>query len=262
MVENLTKTHVQLTQEGKVANLVLNRPRAYNALHVEMIEEMIASLKEIKESDAEVLLITGNGKGFCAGGDIKTMLLQSDASEFDSVMNKIKEMVVTLYTLPKLTISAIHGPIAGLGLSMALATDYAIASRQAILAMNFIGIGLVPDGGGHFFLKNRIGEHKAKQVIWEGKNMSANEALQLGIIDEVAESKLTLQVDKKVQEWLQKPRQAMLKTKAIYTEEQLPLLVNTLEREKKGQIEMRQTKDHQEGIQAFIEKRTPVFQGV
>lgn len=254
--------YVQLIIENNVANLVLNRPEVYNSLNLPMIEEIVACLKEVKESDADILLLSGNGKGFCAGGDIKTMLLLSNEAEFDKTMELIKEMVVTLYTLPKLTISAIHGPVAGLGLSMALATDYAIASTKAILAMNFIGIGLIPDGGGHFFLKTRLGEHKAKQIIWEGKNLAAKEAFIHGIIDEVAEEDLNLQIESKIYEWKQKPLKAMLKTKQIFTKGQLPILLNTLEQEKDGQLEMRQTNDHKEGIKAFIEKRKPVFKGI
>ena len=95
-------------------------------------------------------------------------------------------LLLLLYSMPKLTISAVYGAAAGLGFSLALATDHIIADKTSKLAMNFIGIGLIPDGGSHFFLEKRLGETKAKQVIWDGKMMNADEALELGLIEEVA----------------------------------------------------------------------------
>lgn len=253
---------IKLAFEGKVAKLQLNRPEAYNALNVEMIEEIVLALKEVKDSDTDILLLSGNGKGFCAGGDIKSMLSLNGETNFQRIMDSINEMIITLYTIPKLTISVIHGPVAGLGLSMVLATDYAIASEQAVLAMNFIGIGLIPDGGGHFFLKAKVGEHQAKQIIWDGKNLGAPEAYQHGLIDEVvALAELDGRVIAKIEEWLQKPREAMLQSKEIFAKESLPNLLNVLEQEKTGQSNMRKTKDHLEGIKAFVEKRKPVFNG-
>lgn len=113
------------------------------------------------------------------------MLSSNDESKFDGIMNTISEVVVTLYTMPKLVISAIHGPTAGLGLSIALTADYVMADISSVIAMNFIGIALIPDGGGHFFLQKRVGENMTKQIIWEGKKLSATEALDIGLIDEV-----------------------------------------------------------------------------
>ena len=142
----------------------------------------------------------------------------------------------------------------------ALATDYIIANASSKLAMNFIGIGLIPDGGGHFFMKLRVGETKAKQLIWEGKPLRAAEALELGLIDEVTED-LTEAVNRKVSEWQKKPLQAMIKTKKIYAEENRVSLIKFLELEKVAQSRMRETADHKEGIQAFLEKRPAQFTG-
>ena len=96
-------------------------------------------------------------------------------------------MIISLYTMPKLTIAAIEGPAAGLGLSIALAADYIIGKKESKLAMNFIGIGLVPDGGSHFLLKKTAWRNKAKQLIWDGKVLDPTEAFQIGIIDEVSD---------------------------------------------------------------------------
>jgi enoyl-CoA hydratase/carnithine racemase len=176
-------------------------------------------------------------------------------------MDCISELIMTLYSLPKLTICAITGVAAGLGFSMALATDYIIADKTSKLAMNFIGIGLIPDGGAHFFLEKRLGETRAKQVIWDGKMLSADEAFELGLIQEVAEGELEQTLEARVNDWLSRPVQAMIKTKKIMAEKNRPQLLKVLELEKYGQQKIRETIDHHEGIRAFIEKRKPNFIG-
>lgn len=260
-IESSTET-VKLAVNGRVATIELNRPEALNALDVEMIKGVTVKLKEICLSDEiDVVVIKGAGRAFSAGGDIKTMLSNANESDFYHVMDDIHEMIVTLYNMPKVTISAVTGAAAGLGFSLALATDYIIAEPSSKIAMNFIGIGLIPDGGGHFFMEERLGETKAKQVIWEGKTLSAGEALTMGLVDEVPEGDFSAAVEAKIAEWLNKPIQAMIKTKKILAEKNRPSLQKILELEKYGQFKMRQTADHQEGIKAFLEKRKPNFQG-
>jgi 2-(1,2-epoxy-1,2-dihydrophenyl)acetyl-CoA isomerase len=252
---------VKVSVVGRVATVELNRPESMNALDLEMIRGLAWNLKELCNSDdVEIVVLKGAGRAFSAGGDIKTMLSEGDESDFLSIMDSISELVVTLYSMPKVTISAITGAAAGLGFSLALATDYIIADSASKLAMNFIGIGLIPDGGGHFFMKSRVGETKAKHLIWEGKPMKADEALVHGLIDEVAND-IQASVQAKVEEWEKKPLQAMIKTKKIYAEENRLSLLKFLELEKIAQTKMRQTEDHQEGIQAFLEKRQPNFIG-
>jgi 2-(1,2-epoxy-1,2-dihydrophenyl)acetyl-CoA isomerase len=182
-------------------------------------------------------------------------------NDFYLVMDSISELIITLYSMSKLTISAITGAAAGLGFSLALATDHIIAEKTSKLAMNFIGIGLIPDGGAHFFLEKKLGETKAKQVIWDGKMMNADEAFSLGLIEEVATDKLHETLDARVADWLSRPVQAMIKTKKILADMHRPYLLKILELEKYSQQKMRETVDHQEGIRAFIEKRPPRFIG-
>jgi 2-(1,2-epoxy-1,2-dihydrophenyl)acetyl-CoA isomerase len=254
------KVNVKVT--GRVAMLEMNRPEALNAMDSDMIKGLVCKLKEISESDEiDIVVITGKGRAFSAGGDIKTMLSNMNEHEFFPVMDSISELIITLYSMPKLTISAVSGAAAGLGFSLALATDHIIAEKTSKLAMNFIGIGLIPDGGAHFFLEKKLGETKAKQVIWDGKMMNADKALELGLIEEVATGNLQETLDARIADWLTRPIQAMIKTKKILADMNRPYLLKILELEKLSQQKMRETIDHQEGIQAFIEKRPPRFIG-
>jgi enoyl-CoA hydratase/carnithine racemase len=259
---NFETEKVNVTVNGRVANVELNRPETLNAMDKEMIKGLACSLKEISESDdIDIVVITGRGKAFSSGGDIKSMITMKDEDDFFPIMECISDLIITLYNMPKLTLSAINGPAAGLGFSLALATDHIIMHAESIAAMNFIGIGLIPDGGAHFFLEKRLGEVKAKQLIWEGKSLTAAEALKQGLIQEIAENDLKEAVELRIREWLSKPVQAMIKTKKILAEKNRPQLLKMLELEKYGQFKMRQTQDHLEGIQAFAEKRKPNFIG-
>ncbi|CAM3649297.1 enoyl-CoA hydratase [Mesobacillus zeae] len=253
---------VKVGIDGRTATVVLNRPESLNSLDLEMIRGLSWNLKELcSNDDVDIVVLKGAGRAFSSGGDIKTMLSGLEEADFFSVMDCISELVVTLYSMPKITISAVTGAAAGLGLSLALAMDYIIAAPDSKLAMNFIGIGLIPDGGAHFFLESRLGETKAKHLIWEGRTMSASEAQERGLVDEIVDGDFNEAVGRRVEEWLNKPLQAMIKTKKILADKNRPCLLKILELEKFGQYKMRQTADHQEGIKAFIEKRKPVFTG-
>ncbi|MBU8880029.1 enoyl-CoA hydratase [Bacillus sp. FJAT-29790] len=253
---------VNLHVNSRVATVEMNRPDSLNALNLEMLKGLASTLKEISSlEDVDIVVLTGKGRAFCSGGDIKTMLAAGDDSDFPVVMDCICDLIMTLYNMPKLTISAVSGAAAGLGLSLALATDYIVAEKTSKLAMNFIGIGLIPDGGAHYFLEKRLGEDKAKHLIWEGKPLTADDAFGTGLIHEVAEGELNEAMEAKLQKWLNSPVQAMIETKKILAEKNSAQLLKVLELEKAGQNKMRKTADHLEGIQAFLEKRQPIFRG-
>jgi enoyl-CoA hydratase/carnithine racemase len=248
--------------DHRVATVEMNRPENLNALDMEMLKALVYRLKEISDSDdIDIVVLKGNGRAFSSGGDINWLKTHKTENEFSSFMDCINELSITLYGMPKLTISAISGAAAGLGLSLALATDYIIADKSSLFAMNFIGIGLIPDGGGHFFLEKRIGETKAKQLIVDGRKYGAEEALKIGLIQEIAETGLQEALDVRIMDWLSRPTQAMIRTKKIMAEKNRPQLLKVLELEKYGQFKMKETHDHKEGIQAFLEKRKPRFIG-
>ncbi|XXM74527.1 enoyl-CoA hydratase [Lysinibacillus sphaericus] len=254
---------VKLHKEGRVARLQLNRPKSLNALDAGLMKDLLGALKEIKADPAvSILVLTGEGKGFSSGGDIKSMLMLSGEEQFSGIMDTINELVMTLYSMPKVVVTGIHGAAAGLGFSLALASDYILCEEDSKLAMNFIGIGLIPDGGSHFLLQERLGTHKAKRLIWNGKVFEGQEAMMKGLVDEALPSgKLEDGIERYIKQCLAAPTKAMLKTKEVYVSLNKERLQHALDLEKEGQWLMRQTGDHQEGIRAFVEKRRPEFKG-
>ena len=135
------------------------------------------------------------------------------------MMVDLSRLAKALYSLPQITIAVVHGAAAGLGFSVALGCDYIISEENSQLAMNFIGIGLVPDGAGHFFLKERIGVPEAKKLIWSGKMMNGQEALEKGLVDEmVAEGKSAEHAEIFAHKLLASPISAMIATKKILHE--------------------------------------------
>ncbi|MFN2746904.1 MULTISPECIES: enoyl-CoA hydratase [Bacillus] len=250
--------YIKWKDRGEMFEIVLNRPEAYNALHVQMLEELKEALTLASESEAMLLLLKGSGKGFSAGGDIN-MMLSTDEKLSELVIDTLSDIAMMIYSMPKITVAAVHGAAAGLGLSLALSCDHVLADKGAKLAMNFIGIGLVPDGGGHFFLERRIGERAAKELIWSGKKLTADEARRLQLVDAVFDGDLDRHVGAHLEKLLESPLSAMIETKKIYQTLNAGRLRTTLDLEKVSQIKMRRTSDHQEGIRAFLEKRQPRF---
>ncbi|WP_431800280.1 enoyl-CoA hydratase [Halobacillus andaensis] len=249
-------------REGPIAYLTLARGEKYNALHVDMLGEFAEVVEELKQDDqSSIVILSGAGDGFCAGGDVSMMQDVSSPEVYGQVMDKIETIVTGFYTMPKIVIAALHGPVVGLGLSIALSADYLIAEANAKLSMNFIGIGLAPDGGGHFFLEQRLGTHRAKQFAWQGEQLRAKEAFDFQLIDLVYEGNIHEEAKLLAEKWSRKPLQSMIATKSIYHQYGIDQLRQYLANERQSQWKLKQTADHREGVKAFLEKRSPQFNG-
>ncbi|MDW0118374.1 enoyl-CoA hydratase [Sporosarcina thermotolerans] len=254
---------IELTKEGRLARLKLNRPAAMNAMDDVMMKELADAFEALKsDTEAQVLIIQGEGKIFSAGGDIKKMVDPESPMDIGKIMVDVSRLAKALYELPQITIAAIHGASAGLGFSMALGCDVILAEENSKLAMNFIGIGLIPDGAGHFFLKERIGVPLAKQLIWAGEVLNGQAAKEKGLVDQIVPDGAVGQAAEGLAaKFLSAPIAAMLASKKILHEQKIGELENVLRMESEQQVAMRQTEDHLEGIKAFVEKRKPEFAG-
>lgn len=181
---------IKLQTEQGVATLTLNRPEKRNAISDPMRAELIHALEAIAQDRAvKALVLTGEGKGFCAGGDISGMQGRMDAPAGEVAFNgwsrqqRVHHAVSLLYRMPKPTIAAVNGAAAGLGADTALSCDFIVASESTTFTWSYIARGLIPDGGGMYFLPRRVGLARAKELIYSGRKVPAEEALKLGIAD-------------------------------------------------------------------------------
>src|SRR5882672_7897086 len=180
---------IERSDRDAVATITLNRPEKLNAFTGTMREDLAASLRACESDDAvRVVVITGAGRAFCAGGDVESMSgLQKngDISSFRKLLDAGRDIILQIATMPKPVLAAINGIAAGAGCNLALACDYRIASEQAKLSESFVRIGLHPDWGGTWLLPRLIGRGRAMELMMTGRAVDANEALALGMVDRV-----------------------------------------------------------------------------
>lgn len=187
-------THlIDLQVQSGIATIRLNRPEKRNAMSDDMRTEFIDALERVAgDKSIRALVLTGNGKGFCAGGDVAGMerRMQAPLGEVGfngwSRQQRVHHTVSLLHTMPKPTIAAVNGAASGLGADTALSCDFIIASEAASFTWSYIHRGLIPDGGGMYFLPRRVGLAKAKELIFSGRKVDAEEALKLGIADRMS----------------------------------------------------------------------------
>jgi enoyl-CoA hydratase/carnithine racemase len=185
-----TTSLIDLQVQAGIATLTLNRPDKRNAMSDDMRTEFIDALERVGADKAiRALVLTGAGKGFCAGGDISGMERRMKAPAGEVGFNgwhrqqRVHHTQSLLYTMPKPVIAAVNGAASGLGADTALACDFIIASEWANFSWSYIHRGIIPDGGGMYFLPRRVGLPKAKELIFTGRKVDVDEALALGIVD-------------------------------------------------------------------------------
>lgn len=251
-------------QEG-VATIVLNSPKNLNALTGSMVNSLIAALDSCAEDPKiKAVIIAGEGNSFSAGGDIRMMLrgLEGDMRELQAGVRNLSQLALRIRNLRKPVIAAVHGNVAGAGVNLALTCDFRIAADNLKFIQAFVNIGLVPDCGGTFLLTRMLGIARATELIMTGRPVAAQEALELGLVNQV----VPLQdLDNAAREmavrFTKMPGQALSNMKALLNRAAFYGFENFLENEIEYQIQCSMTKDFTEGIRAFVEKRKPVFRG-
>jgi enoyl-CoA hydratase/carnithine racemase len=183
---------VELTIEQGVAVATLNRPEVRNAVDDRLRSELVAILEQVADDPTvRALVLTGRDPAFCAGGDLSAMRERISATAGQLAASgwirqrRLHAMILALHALEKPTIAAVNGPAAGLGMDMALCCDFIIASEQAFFTMSYLQRGLIPDGGGLYFLPRRVGLPRAKELIFSARRVMPDEALSIGLADRV-----------------------------------------------------------------------------
>jgi 2-(1,2-epoxy-1,2-dihydrophenyl)acetyl-CoA isomerase len=251
---------------GGVARLTLNRPDRLNSFNVQMHGEVRDALSQLaNNSEARVLVLTGAGRGFCAGQDLGDRAVAPGGQGVDlgdSIENYYKPLVLALRNLPMPVIGAINGVAAGAGANIALACDLVIAAKSASFVQAFSKLGLVPDSGGTWFLPRLLGNARAMGLALLGDKLPAEQAAQWGLIWRcVEDAELENTVDQLATQLAAAPTRGLARTKQAIYESWSHSLEHQLDQERDFQRELGRTQDYAEGVAAFTEKRTPKFTG-
>lgn len=252
-----------LQHQNGVATITLNRPGRYNAVNHDIAEGLLTALGEIKkDASVRAVVLTGAGKGFCAGADLGVFGNVDPHDVENYICHYYGSIVKQIMDLPKPVIGAINGPVAGVGAAFALACDLRVMAKSASFRYAFINIGLGPDGGAGWFLSRIVGYSRAFEIAVEGEKIPADKCLELGLTNKVVEDEELLP---SARNWAEKlalrPTFAVGITKQALQHASTHSLGETTALEAKNQVAALSSHDHKEGVQAFMEKRKPIYKG-
>jgi 2-(1,2-epoxy-1,2-dihydrophenyl)acetyl-CoA isomerase len=251
--------------DGGIARLTLNRPDKLNSFNTQMHREVQHALELLPNTDARVLVLSGAGRGFCAGQDLGDRAVAPGSQGVDlgeSIEKYYKPLVLALHSLPMPVIAAVNGVAAGAGANIALACDLVIAARSASFVQAFSKLGLLPDSGGTWTLPRLVGNARALGLTLLGNKLPAEQAAAWGMIWQcVEDAELGSVVDTLAQALAVAPTRGLARTKAAIRGGWQRSLAEQLDIERDAQRELGRSSDYAEGVAAFIEKRTPRFTG-
>ncbi|WP_455675235.1 enoyl-CoA hydratase/isomerase family protein [Pradoshia sp.] len=268
-------SNLLFTVKNQVARITLNRPEQMNAFSEEMIHSWIKALEEVRDStDIRALIISGNGRAFCSGGDIKAMARgdgfldhngENDYSTTaldrkNSLWRNVQRIPLLLQEIDIPVVAMLHGAAFGAGFDMALACDIRIAARSTKIAESYVKAGIVPGDGAAWFLPRLIGTDKALDLLWNGSVLTAEEAHQLGLLTYVVDDQeLESFTNQYVEKLLEGPKETMrFMKRAVYQSRQLDLRTS-LDMISSAMGIITELDDYQEGVKALVEKRKPNF---
>ncbi len=258
---------IQQADENGVRTITLNRPDVLNSFNTQMLKELSKAVRDsAKDKSVRCLILTGAGRGFCAGqdlADVADRYKSDDPIELGHHIRKFYNPLITqLRTMEKPVIASVNGAAAGAGCSLALAADLRIAADSASFIQAFIHVGLVPDSGSTFFLSQLVGTARAFEMACTGRKIKADKALQIGLVNQVVPADDLAEATGKLASKLAAlPPRGIGLTKRALNAATTGDLASQLDYEAQLQTTAGKTKDHREGVTAFLEKRSPKFTG-
>lgn len=253
-----------LEYDDTVAILTLSRPEAMNAMNSQFFADFQNILSELSEdkNPARALLITAEGKGFCAGADLKEQTGDMPPNLGEALRKNYNPLILGLKNLPIPTIAAVNGAAAGAGMSLVCACDIAIAGDQAYFLQAFVNIALIPDAGSTYFLPRMVGRARAASMMMLGEKLSADQAMEFGIISRVVEQdNLNSEAKSLARKLASMPTKALLSIRKLLDVSENNTLEEQLETEAVAQQKAGHSDNFMEGIMAFLQKRPAVFKG-
>lgn len=253
--------HVHLTAQGKVAVIALNQPQTVNALSSGMMADLHKALDHVEAADFRAVILTGEGRGFCSGADLSELPKWQTQSAGETLDQLYHPALRRLRDLKMPLVTAINGPAVGIGVSFALMGDLIVAARSAYFLLSFSRIGLVPDGGATWLLPRLIGLARAREMALLAENLPAEQALEWGLINRVADDAGLMEEATALAQRLVEGPASLRLTRKLFWESPHNSYEEQLDREKAAQSQAAATQDFREGLAAFQQKRMPKFKG-